>query len=155
MIPIGIARDPNTWIVLYDRDCGFCRWSLAQLLVLDRRRRLRPVALNTEEANAALADMDPAERVASWHLVAPDGRRWSAGAAASPLLRQLPGGQIPAGVLARAPRVTERSYRWVADHRSLLGRLIPARSKGRADARIAAFTAAPQEASSSASCASR
>jgi predicted DCC family thiol-disulfide oxidoreductase YuxK len=149
MIPIGMARDPNAWIVLYDADCGFCRWSLAQLLVLDRRRRLRPVALDTARANAVLADMDPAERVASWHLVAPDGRRWSAGAAAPPLLRQLPGGQIPAAVLARAPRVTEGTYRWVADHRSLLSRLIPARSKARADARIAASAAAPQDASSS------
>ena len=95
MIPTGIARDPTPnrdWRVLYDADCGFCRWSLAQLLALDRRQRLRPVALGTSEANGLLADLDPEARAASWHLVSPDGRRWSAGEAAPPLLRLLPGG---------------------------------------------------------------
>jgi predicted DCC family thiol-disulfide oxidoreductase YuxK len=137
MIPIDMARDPNTWAVLYDRDCGFCRWSLAQLLALDRRGRLRPVALGTPEADTLLAELTPEQRASSWHLVSADGRRWSAGAAAPPLLRLLPGGRAPAAPLALAPRGTERVYRWVADHRSTLSRLIPASSKRRADARIA------------------
>jgi predicted DCC family thiol-disulfide oxidoreductase YuxK len=137
MIPTGIARDPSRWAVFYDSDCGFCRWSLAQLLALDRRQRLRPVALGTSEADALLSDLDPEARAASWHLVSPDGRRWSAGAAAPPLLRLLPGGHGPAAVLARAPRLTERGYRWVAEHRSALSRLIPEHAKRRADARIA------------------
>jgi predicted DCC family thiol-disulfide oxidoreductase YuxK len=137
MMPIDMARDANAWTVLYDSDCGFCRWSLAQLLRLDRRRMLRPIPLGTEEADALLADLAPQERAASWHLVSPDGRRVSAGAAAAPLLRVLPGGRVPAAVLARAPRLTERGYRWVADHRSQLSRLVPARAKLRADARIA------------------
>jgi len=132
-----MARDPNTWAVLYDRDCGFCRWSLAQLLALDRRGRLRPVALETLEADRLLADLAPEQRAASWHLVSPDGRRWSAGAAAPPLLRLLPGGAGLAALLAVAPRATERTYRWVADHRSTLSRLLPSSSKRRADARIA------------------
>jgi predicted DCC family thiol-disulfide oxidoreductase YuxK len=137
MIPIDMPSDASRWTVLYDSDCGFCRWSLAQLLALDRRRRLRPVALGTPEADAVLADMAPAQRSASWHLVSPDGRRWSAGAAAPPLLRLLPGGRAPAAILARTPRLTERGYRWVADHRSTLSRLIPSRAKARVDARIA------------------
>jgi len=137
MIPIDMARDPNTWTVLYDRDCGLCRWSLAQLLALDRRTRLRPLALGTPGADALLADISPKQRAASWHLVSPDGRRWSAGAAAAPLLRLLPGGGLPARALAGAPNLTERSYRWVADHRSLLSRMLPARAKRRADIRIA------------------
>lgn len=123
--------------MLYDRDCGFCRWSLAQLLELDRRSRLRPVALGTAEADELLADLAPGERSASWHLVSPNGLRTSAGAAAPPLLRLLPGGRLPAAALAARPRLTERGYRWVADHRSLLGRLIPGGAKERADARIA------------------
>lgn len=135
--------------MLYDADCGFCRWSLGRLLALDRRRRLRPVALGAEEADALLADLDLAERAASWHLVSPGGRRWSAGEAAPPLLRLLPGGRAPAALLARFPRATERAYRWVADHRSQLGRPIPARAKARADARIA------QAASSAGSWASK
>jgi predicted DCC family thiol-disulfide oxidoreductase YuxK len=137
MMPIDMARDPSTWAVLYDRDCGFCRWSLAQLLARDRHSRLRPVALGTAEADGLLADLPPEERSASWHLVSPNGWRTSAGAAAPPLLRLLPGGQLPAAALEAAPRLTERAYRWVADHRSVLGRLIPDRAKRRADAGIA------------------
>jgi predicted DCC family thiol-disulfide oxidoreductase YuxK len=29
------------WTVLYDSDCGFCRWSLAMILSADRRHALR------------------------------------------------------------------------------------------------------------------
>jgi predicted DCC family thiol-disulfide oxidoreductase YuxK len=148
MMPIDIARDPTEsvippdpaderiWTVIYDPDCGFCRWSLAQVLALDRERRLRPVGLGTAEADDLLADISPAERQASWHLVSPNGRRASAGAAAPPLLRLLRGGRIPAAILSRTPRLTERSYRWVADHRSTLSRLIPARAKRHATERI-------------------
>jgi predicted DCC family thiol-disulfide oxidoreductase YuxK len=137
MIPTAMPRDANRWVVLYDSDCGFCRWSLARLLAFDRDARLRPVALGTAEADALLADLDPEQRAASWHLVSPERRRWSAGAAAAPLLRLLPGGPLPAELLERAPRLTERAYRWVADHRSLFSRAIPASAKARADARIA------------------
>jgi predicted DCC family thiol-disulfide oxidoreductase YuxK len=118
---LSAARD---WVLVYDDGCGFCRWSLARVLAWDRHRRLRAVALAGDEADALLADMPPEERAASWHLVSPDGRRWSAGAAAPPLLRLLPGGELPAAVLAAAPGLTERAYRWVADHRSQLGRLL-------------------------------
>ena len=76
--------------------------------------------------------------MASWHLVAPDRRRWSAGYAAPPLLRLLPAGRTPAAVLAAAPEITDRAYRWVADHRSKFSKLIPKRGKRRADERIAA-----------------
>jgi predicted DCC family thiol-disulfide oxidoreductase YuxK len=149
MIPIAMTRDANRWVVLYDSDCGFCRWSLAKLLALDRRSLLRPVALGTPEADALLADMGPAERAASWHLVSPDGRRRSAGAAAPPLLRLLPGGSAPAAILERAPRLTERAYWWVAEHRSWFSKLIPESAKARADQRIA------QAAASAGSLASR
>src|SRR5437588_2900429 len=132
MIPIDTARDPNAWTVLYDRDCGFCRWSLAQLLALDPAGRLRPVPLGTEEANTLLAELTEDERAASWHLVSPDGTRWSAGSAAPPLLRLLRGGRLPAALLDRAPKLTERAYRWVADHRSGFSRTIPQGAKRRA-----------------------
>ena len=116
------SAPPERWILIYDADCGFCRWSLARVLALDRAHRLRPVALGTPEADALLADMAPDERAASWHLVSPAGRRTSAGAAAPPLLRLLKGGRLPAALLARMPRLTDRAYRWVAEHRSWLGR---------------------------------
>lgn len=133
MMPIDMPRDANGWALVYDRDCGLCRWSVGQVLARDAGHRLRPVALGTAEAEALLADLTPEERAASFHLVEPGGRRLSAGAAAPPLLRLLRGGRAPAAVLAAAPRVTERTYRFVADHRSWFGKLIPAGAKARAD----------------------
>jgi predicted DCC family thiol-disulfide oxidoreductase YuxK len=140
IIPTGMARDAtrsiDRWTVVYDADCGFCRWSLARVLALDRTRKLRPLALHTPEANELLSDLTPEQRAASWHLVAPDGCRASGGAAAAPMLRLLPGGALPAAIMERAPRLVERAYRWVADHRSLLSRPLPASATDRARAQI-------------------
>jgi predicted DCC family thiol-disulfide oxidoreductase YuxK len=126
--------------VLYDADCGFCTWTLGWLLRLDRRRRLEPLALGTARADGLLTDLAPATRGASWHLVAPDGRRASAGAALPDALALLPGGALPAVLLRRAPRLSERGYRWVAANRSTLGRLVTAGAKRRARALVAART---------------
>lgn len=107
-------------VILYDADCTFCRWSTARILAWDRRGRLRPVALQDPEADRLLPGMEPEDRMRSWHLVTPDGRIYSAGAAVPPLLRLLPGGR-PLGALASAfPAATKRTYEWVADHRDLL-----------------------------------
>jgi hypothetical protein len=73
----------------------------------------------------------------SWHLVGPDGSVASAGAAAAPLLRLLPGGGPPAALAERFPRAMERGYRWVVGHRSALGRRLGERALARADAVIA------------------
>src|ERR671914_515493 len=83
----GVGRT----LLLYDADCGFCRVCVALVLAWDRRRRLRPVALQSEEAEGLLAQMPEEERMASWHLARPDGEVQSAGAAFPPLLRELPG----------------------------------------------------------------
>ena len=45
------------WLVLYDGDCGLCKWLLAGLLRFDRAGRLRPLALQRPEAEALLADV--------------------------------------------------------------------------------------------------
>jgi predicted DCC family thiol-disulfide oxidoreductase YuxK len=124
--------------LLYDADCGFCRWSLAKILAWDRRRALRPVSLQSGEADRLLAGMPEERRMASWHLVGADGELHSAGAGFPPLLRLLPGGAPLAAVAAKAPWLTERGYLWVAGHRSLFGRLVSDRAKRRADRRIAA-----------------
>jgi predicted DCC family thiol-disulfide oxidoreductase YuxK len=130
-------RDERAWTVVYDADCGFCRWSLSLLLALDRNHRLMPVALGTPTADELLADLPETARAESWHLVAPNGERISAGAAAPPLLRLLPGGRFPASILASAPGLTERVYRWVAGHRSNFSHALPAKAKERATERIA------------------
>jgi predicted DCC family thiol-disulfide oxidoreductase YuxK len=114
--------------VLYDPDCGFCRVTLALLLRWDTRGRLRPVALGTEEARSLLSGMSEEEQMKSWHLVEPGGV-YSAGAAFPPVFSRLPGGRPFALVTERFPSASERAYRWVAHHRSLLGRPFPARAR--------------------------
>jgi len=109
--------------VLYDRDCGFCKWALNKILVWDRRRRLWPVAIQSEEGNHLLAAIAPERRLESWHLVT-DGEVRSAGAAAPQLFEALPGGRPLAALFRAFPRLTERAYRWVAEHRVLLARLL-------------------------------
>jgi predicted DCC family thiol-disulfide oxidoreductase YuxK len=124
------------WLVLYDGDCGFCKWLLAGLLRFDRARRLRPVALQRPEAEVLLADLEPAERMESMHLVSPDGTRASAGEALPALLRLLSGGRLPAAVFGRVPRLTSAGYRWVAAHRVGISRFVPRRWKQRAAERV-------------------
>src|SRR5205823_4888126 len=120
------------WLVLYDAECGLCMWLLALLLRLDGARRLRPVALQGAEAGRLLADLAPAERMASWHLISPQGARRSAGAALPALLRLLRFGGLPADLLSRLPGPTERGYRWVAAHRTQLSSFVPGAAKRRA-----------------------
>ena len=109
--------------ILYDADCGFCKWALGKVLFWDRHERLRPVALQDPEADELLGGMDEERKMESWHLVTPDGEVHSGGEAFAPLAAQLPGA-APLGSLARAcPRATERAYRFVADHRALWGKL--------------------------------
>ncbi len=109
--------------VLYDGDCGFCKWALDKILAWDRNRRLRPVAIQSEDGQRLLAGVAPERRLESWHLVA-GGEVKSAGAAAPDLFRALPGGRPLAALLSAYPRVTDRVYRWVAEHRGLLARLL-------------------------------
>jgi predicted DCC family thiol-disulfide oxidoreductase YuxK len=124
-------------VLLYDSDCGFCRWSLGKVLAWDRRGRIRPVSLQSKEAEELLAGLSEDERLGSWHLVGPDGQLHSAGAGIATLLSLLPGGSPLAAVAARTPRAMERGYRWVAGHRSLWGKLVTDGAKRRADERIA------------------
>lgn len=108
--------------MLYDEDCGFCRWSLARLLRWDRRGRLRAVPIQGEEGDLLLADLSERDRLASWHLVTPGGRRYSGAAATGPLARLLPAGAPVAFLAETFPRSTDRLYRWVARNRDTLGR---------------------------------
>jgi hypothetical protein len=64
--------------------------------------------------------------------------RLSAGAAIPPALDLVRWGRVPAAIFRRFPAATERGYRWVAGHRTLLGRFVPARARRWADRVIAA-----------------
>jgi predicted DCC family thiol-disulfide oxidoreductase YuxK len=123
--------------ILYDADCGFCRVSAALVLAWDRRRRLRPVAIQEPEGQRLLGDVPAERRLDSWHLVDPAGKVRSAGGAFAPLFRLLPGGAPLAALAERFPRGAERSYFFVADRRSPIGQRIPAAVKRWADRAIA------------------
>jgi len=110
--------------VCYDDDCGLCRWCAWQLRHWDRHARLRFVALTDTAADELLRELSADERRSSWHLVTPDGRVWSGGAAVPRVLDQLPGGRPLAALADRFPSLTERAYRWLADRRERIGRLL-------------------------------
>jgi predicted DCC family thiol-disulfide oxidoreductase YuxK len=110
--------------VCYDDRCGLCRWCAWQLRRWDRHARLRFVALGDAESDELLRELSPARRRSSWHLVAPDGRVSSGGAAVPRVLELLPGGRPLAAVADRFPSLTQQAYRWVADRRERIGRLL-------------------------------
>jgi len=109
--------------ILYDGECGFCRLSVRAVLALDRRDRLRAVAIQSAEGQRLLAEVPEEAKLDSAHLVTPGGIVLSAGAAAEPLARLLPAGRLPAAAFERYPRQTEAAYRWIAGNRGRLGRL--------------------------------
>ena len=111
-------------IVLYDADCGFCKWSLQAILRWDRRRRLRPVPIQSEEGQRLLAPVAPEARLDSWHLLTSEGKLYSGGAAAEPLVRTLPGGRPLAALFHAFPALTDSAYRYIASHRDRWVRLL-------------------------------
>jgi predicted DCC family thiol-disulfide oxidoreductase YuxK len=110
--------------LLYDEDCGFCRWSVDRIRRWDRRGNLRAVPIQSAEGNALLGAMDEERKLASWHLVTEDGVVRSAGAAAPTLFRLLPGGKPLAVTASLFPRTTDRVYRLIARNRERLGRML-------------------------------
>jgi len=114
----------STPTLLYDADCGFCRWFVDRILRWDRRGVLRTVPLQSAEADALLGPMDVDLKMASWHLVDSHGTVRSAGAAVAPLYRLLPGG-IPLALMAETfPRSTDRLYRLIARNRERFGQML-------------------------------
>ena len=111
-------------VILYDHDCGFCKWSLDKILAVDRSKCLRAAPIQSEEGERLLAGVDPAVRLDSWHLVDGDGKLFSAGAVAEPLARILPWGRPLAALFGAFPGMTEGAYRYVADHRDRWARLL-------------------------------
>ncbi len=94
------------------------------MLAWDRHATVRPVAIQSEEGQTLLgaAGVPAAARLDSWHLALPTGELRSAGAAAAPLVAQLPAGRPLAFVFERFPRATDRAYRFVANHRDWFAR---------------------------------
>jgi predicted DCC family thiol-disulfide oxidoreductase YuxK len=110
-------------LILFESDCGFCRWSLSKILAWDRAGRLRPVALHSSEADDLLREIDLERKMESWHLIV-GGRIYSGGEAVPHLARLLPAGTPIALLASTFPRTTVRAYRWVARHRDRLGSVL-------------------------------
>jgi predicted DCC family thiol-disulfide oxidoreductase YuxK len=120
-------------IVLFDADCGFCRWAMAWALRRDRRGLLVAVPIQSELGGELLADLSASERRSAAHVVEEDGRRRSAGAAAAAVLAALAPTRPLAGLARRSPRTTQVLYTAVAGQRARLGRLVSAGARRRAD----------------------
>jgi predicted DCC family thiol-disulfide oxidoreductase YuxK len=114
--------------VLYDEDCGFCRWSTDKLKAWDTRHRLTFAAIQGPQGAELLHAVPEAEWLGSMHAVTPDGRVWSGGQAVRVILPQLPGGGILASIAAAFPGATDTTYRLVARHRERLGRMLGQRA---------------------------
>jgi predicted DCC family thiol-disulfide oxidoreductase YuxK len=116
-------------VVLYDGECGFCRVILATLLKWDRTGRLTPVAIQGTRGEQLLAELEPQDRLAAWHLIDARGTRRSGGAAVPVAFEALPCGKPIAWMAERFPATTARAYAWIAGHRALLGRPLGARAR--------------------------
>jgi predicted DCC family thiol-disulfide oxidoreductase YuxK len=115
----------QAWL-LYDADCGVCKFILARILELDRGK-YRPLALQDPRAAELLPGMGEEERMKSFHVVEPDRTVHSAG---DGLAELVPG-------LGRFPRLADRLYWLVAGNRNRLGKLVPAAAKRQATRKIA------------------
>ena len=132
-------------IVLYDRDCGFCRWTLAQILAWDRAKRLRPLPIQSDEGQRLLERVPAEERLASWHLVTPDGEVKSAAEGFPGLFGRLPAGAPIAWLTGLLQGPSSAGYRLLVANRTRLGRRIGRARRDRATAALDAHERAARE----------
>jgi len=125
--------DPEHLAVLYDSDCGFCRWSVAWLLRFDDSHALVPVAIQSDRGQRLLVSVPEHLRLESAHAVDAEGTVFSGGDAAPVIATKLRGGQAAAPLLTLSPALTRAAYRAVATNRQSVGKLVPASSRARAD----------------------
>ena len=124
-------------VVFYDEDCGWCRWSIARVLALDRRLALQPEPIQGELGEQLLAGIPEAERLQSAHVVTPADTVYSGGDAAAPIAAALPLLTPTAPLLRAFAGPARGAYRFIAGHRSTLGRWLTPAMRERADVRIA------------------
>src|SRR6266536_2095860 len=67
--------------VLYDKDCGFCRWSAHAIRRWDGRDSLAFASIQSGRGTRLLHAIRPELRLDSMHVVTADGRIWSGGEA--------------------------------------------------------------------------
>ena len=125
---VAAPRSPRLTL-LFDADCGFCGRTAMLLHRLDRDQVLRIVPL--QRAAERLPDAPSAERLLDVIHVRDEQGRWTIGGAAWLLIMDEVPALRPVGRLVRTKPVrplVEPAYRWIADHRWLLSRLLGARA---------------------------
>lgn len=105
--------------VVYDEDCGACRWTAERLRRWDPAGNLAFESI--QRAGDLLAAVPPEDRLDAMHAITRDGRVFTAGAAVPVIVRELPAGAPVGALAARLPGLTERLYRAAADHRTQIG----------------------------------
>jgi predicted DCC family thiol-disulfide oxidoreductase YuxK len=123
-------------IVLYDLDCGFCRWSMAWALRHDAGERLIAVPIQSPLGADLLAELDEHERLHSAHVLDERGVRHSGGAAAAQVLSALAPTRALGQLASRAPAPTSFLYAFVASHRHGFGRFVGQHARLRADQQL-------------------
>jgi predicted DCC family thiol-disulfide oxidoreductase YuxK len=115
--------------VLYDRDCGLCTATARRLRGWDREGRLDVVPLQsvTTAASPEVARLAAGRSLGSaLHVIDPaSGRVLSGGDSVLAIARRLPGGSVPAAVIAGVPPARwalALGYDLVARNRHRIGR---------------------------------
>lgn len=123
-------------VVLYDGVCGFCRFCVAVILWWDKGHRLYPAEIQSPYGQQLLADVMPADRLRSAHLVTTDGIVRSGAQAAPTLFLALPYGSMIARVTSRLMPLTVRAYDVVTHSRGLAGCILSESWRAKADRAI-------------------
>lgn len=116
--------------VLYDDDCGFCRWSVSQLRPLDRHGRFEFIPLQHATDHPDRPELAELARthdlVAAIHVVRPDGDVRAGGGAMLEILDALPGGWLlrPWALLPGVEAIVDLGYRQVAERRNQVSALL-------------------------------
>jgi predicted DCC family thiol-disulfide oxidoreductase YuxK len=103
-------------VLLYDSGCRFCRFVARIVVRLDRHEHIAFLPIQDPQADPLLSDLTEGQRLASIHLVEPEGKRYSRGVALTRLIRHL---GMP------APKVLGRAYDPVSRNRGKFGKHVP------------------------------
>jgi predicted DCC family thiol-disulfide oxidoreductase YuxK len=132
-------------IVLYDADCGFCRWAMAWAVRHDHEHLLVTVPIQSPLGSELLVDLVPGDRLRSAHVVRDDGSLRSGGAAAAEVLDVLAPTRALAPLARGLPGITNLLYGLLAARRESVGRLVGSEARRRADELLGATSVTTAE----------